>query len=161
MSFWNEKFGETTLSVKGGVTTLTKNDELVATTDNFPLKKGIIEKALELVEKIPLGVIKEEPLETGDDKEKEGSSKTSETVSETTSEKNVVAEDSSSNTTDNDKTASNPQEVPATPSTETVTPVEVLIPETKEAEANKDSEKASNRTKIPTATEVVIEAKVG
>lgn len=161
MSFWNEKFGESTLSVKGGVTTLTKNDELVATTDNFPLKKGIIEKALELVEKIPLGVIKEKPLEVGDDKEKESNSKTSETVSETTPEKNVVAEDSSPNTIDNDKTASNPQEVPADPTTETVTPVEVSVPETKEAEANKDSEKASNRTKVPTVAEVVIEAKVG
>ena len=157
MSFWNEKFGETTLSVKGGVTALTKNDEVIATTDNFPLKKGIIEKALELVEKIPLGVIKEKPLEVADDKEKESSSKTS----ETTPEKNVVAEDSSPNTTVNDKTASNPQETPAVPSTETVTPVEVLIPVTKEAEAIKDSEKASNRTKVPTVAEVVIETKVG
>ena len=161
MSFWNEKFGETTLSVKGGVTALTKNNVVIATTDNFPLKKGIIEKALELVEKIPLGVIKEKPLEAAGDKEKESSSKTSETVSETTPEKNVVAEDSSPNTTDNDKTASNPQEAPAVPSTETVTPVEVLIPVTKEAEANKDSEKASNRTKVPTVAEVVIETKVG
>ncbi len=157
MSFWNEKFGETTLSVKGGVTALTKNNVVIATTDNFPLKKGIIEKALELVEKIPLGVIKEKPLEAAGDEEKESSSKTS----ETTPEKNVVAEDSSPNTTDNDKTASNPQEIPAVPSTETVTPVEVLIPVTKEAEAIKDSEKASSRTKVPTVAEVVIETKVG
>ena len=157
MSFWNEKFGETTLSVKGGVTALTKNNVVIATTDNFPLKKGIIEKALELVEKIPLGVIKEKPLEVAGDEEKESSSKTS----ETTPEKNGVAEDSSPNNTDNDKTASNPQETPAVPSTETVTPVEVLIPVTKEAEANKDSEKASNRTKVPTVAEVVIETKVG
>ena len=157
MSFWNEKFGETTLTVKGGVTTLTKNNEVIATTSNFPLKKGIIEKALELVEKIPLGVIKEKPLEVAGDEEKESSSKTS----ETTPEKNVVAEDSSPNTADNDKTAPNPQETPAVPSTETVTPVEVLIPVTKEAEANKDSEKASSRTKVPTVAEVVIETKVG
>ena len=144
MSFWNEKFGETTLTVKGGVTVLTKNKEVVATTENFPLKKGWVEKALSLAEKIPLGVIKNEHSEEVGDKEK--------------TEENKV---------------DNPAPVPPIETT----PTEVTTPESSSTEPTpviesptqvsndaiivEQSEENSERTKVPTVTEVVIEAKVG